>query len=235
MPDVPEKRSVLIGSSGTGNAFSSILALRRHWGSSVRIVAIDTNPRHLVTSSLLSDSFYQVPETCKPEFRKSVAEIYKMEKINTYIPFIDEEIYVAALLYEAGKFDENLVLQVKSSAIADICNDKYKTYLWLSDAGISTPRCFINESGKVRESNLILKPRKGFGTRIIRWSEVDGELWDYDPDKYLLQYECEKPEITIDVCYDRKRGYFNYVCSERLEIKSGVCTKARLFNDYELD
>lgn len=235
MHNEQKHRSVLIGSSGTGNAFSSILALRRNWGNSVRIIAIDTNPRHLVTSSLLADNFYQVPENCKPEFRDAVTEIYLKENFNTYIPFIDEEILVAALLYEEGLFKEDLNIQVRRSAIADLCNDKYKTYLWLSEMGISTPQCLDNDFRPARDKDYIIKPRKGFGTHVIRLSDVKENITSYNSEKYLLQYECEKPEITIDVCYDRKRNYFNYVCRERIEIKSGVCTKARLFYDNKLE
>ena len=55
-----QNRIVLIGSSGAGNAFSSVLALRRTWGNLVKIITIDINPACLVTSSLISDKFYQV-------------------------------------------------------------------------------------------------------------------------------------------------------------------------------
>ena len=127
-----QNKAILIGSSGTGNAFASLLALRRNWGNSVKIVAIDINPKHLITSSLLSDKYYQVPPTANPDFRSVVVDIISTENIDTYIPFIDDEIFVAALLFEQQRFKENLNLQIKSSAIADICNDKYKTFLWLS-------------------------------------------------------------------------------------------------------
>jgi len=83
---------------------------------------------------------------CKPEFKDAVAEIYLKEQIDTYIPYIDEEIFVAALLYEQGKFRKDLSLQVRSSSIADLCNDKYKTFLWLSELNILTPECFTIDS-----------------------------------------------------------------------------------------
>jgi len=234
MSKAQNKKIVLIGSSGTGNAFSSILALRRNWGDSVKIVAIDTNPRNLVTSSLLSDIYYQVPENCKPEFKDKVTEICSKENIDTYIPFIDEEIFAAAVLYEEKRLREDIGLQVRNSGIADLCNDKYKTYLWLSEEGILTPECYKSDNLPASPEQYILKPRKGFGTRLIKMSETNLKPGELNPEQYIIQYECEKPEITIDVCYDRERNYFNYVCRERIETKSGVCTKARLFYDDKL-
>jgi hypothetical protein len=38
----------------------------------------------------------------------------------------------------------------------------------------------------------------------------------------------------VDVCYDKNRNFFEYVCRERIETKSGVCTKARLFQDKKI-
>lgn len=228
------RKNVLIGSSGTGNAFSSILALRRNWGDFVKIVAIDTNPRHLVTSSLLSDSYYQVPENSKPAFKNILTEICWKENIGTYIPFIDEEIYAAAVLYEEKHLNRDIGLQVRSSEIADLCNDKYKTYLWLSEEGILTPESYLSSNIPDSTGDYILKPRKGFGTRIMKMSDLDLNFSRLNHEEYIIQQICERPEITIDVCYDRRRKYYNYICRERIETKSGVCTKARLFYDEEL-
>ena len=235
MSELAQIKTVLIGSSGTGNAFSSILALRNNWGSSTRIVTMDTNPKNLVTSSLLSDKHYQVPVTENTEFKNSVIKICADENIGTYIPFIDNEIYIAAFLYEQKKLIKNINLQVKSSAIAELCNDKYKTFLWLSENDIVTPECYklnapINEKG-----HLVLKIRKGFGSSVIKLSQSKVRLSSYNPEEYMIQQECENPEITIDVCYDKKRKYFQYICRERVETKCGVCTKARLFHDTTLE
>jgi len=80
-----------------------------------------------------------------------------------------------------------------------------------------------------------LKPRKGFGSNVKRLSEIKGSISNYNLEEFIIQEECGKPEITIDVCYDKIRNYFNYVCRERIEVKCGVCTKARLFYDKKLE
>ena len=228
-------KTVLIGSSGTSNAFSSVLSLRRNWNGNVKIVAVDSNPRNLVTSSLLCDKFYQVPETCKPEFRDAITQIIKEENVDTYIPFIDEEIFVLALLCEENILNRNLCLQVKDHKIADLCNDKLKTYEWLSEMNILTPESFRLNQALVNDGHYVIKRRRGFGSRIIRLSDVKENLTQYSPDDFIIQYECEKPEITIDVCFNQKRSFFSYICRERIETKGGVCTRARLFYDESLE
>jgi carbamoylphosphate synthase large subunit len=233
--DKERKRMVLIGSSGAGNGFSSIMALRRTWGSSVKVVCLDSNPGHLVTASLLSDRFYQVPETLSPEFQPSLIKIIEEEDIDTYIPLIDEEIYIAALLQEEGKLKKETALQVISSEVADLCNDKYKTFLWLSENNILTPECIISCSDMAGQDNLILKPRKGYGSQIMSIPDDKTGIAGYDPEQHIIQQMCEKPEVTVDVCYSKNWNYFNYICRERIETKSGVCTKARLFHDKILE
>jgi len=232
---IDQKNTVLIGSSGAGNAFAALLALRRNWGNSVKIIAVDIHQKHLVTSSLLSDVFYQVPSIRTPEFKKSLEKIVSDENVDTYIPLIDDEIYIAALLYEEGKFRKEINLQVKNSEIAELCNDKYKTFLWLSEINILTPLCFKVDASIRYEGGLILKPRRGYGSQIKVVSDLKNLHSDYSPENYIIQQECKLPEITIDVCYDMKRGFFRYICRERVEVKNGVCTKARLFYDKKLE
>jgi carbamoylphosphate synthase large subunit len=230
-----QSKVVLIGSSGAGNAFASSLALRRNWGNSIRLIATDTNPRYLVSTSLVSDKFYQVPDANNPEFKNIVAGIMVEEEVNTYVPFVENEIVTAALLYESGKLNKEFYLQVKDAKIANLCNDKYKTFLWLSENNILTPTCFEEIPTNHDLDKLILKPRKGFGSKVCKLSEISGDISHYNMEEYIIQQECEKPEITIDVCYDKGRNFFNYVCRERIETKCGVCTKARLFYDEQLE
>lgn len=228
-------KSILIGSAGAGNAFSSVIALRRNWGSTVKITSIDCNPGHLVTASLISDKFYQVPKINELGFKNEVTKICMDESIDTYIPLMDDEIFVAASLYEQGYLDSSIYLQVKCSEIADICNDKYKTFLLLNERNILTPECFMVGALLNSNGNYIIKPRRGFGSHIKKLSKINGDISQFNSESTLIQYECEKPELTIDVCYSKKQDVLLYVCRERLEIKSGVCTKARLFYDDELE
>lgn len=232
--EIQKHKTVLLGSAGTGTAFASMLALRRNWGDSINVIVMDSNPKHLVTNSLLADKFYQVPLNVDIEFKNILEKILIDEKVDTYIPFIDHEISLAAILFERKFKNKNLNLQVKDSKIAEICDDKYKTFLFLSECNILTPRCYRTDESINKNENLIIKPRKGFGSKIFKLSENRENVSKFNSETYIIQQECERPEITVDVCYDKDRNFFVYVCRERIETKSGVCTKARLFQDEKI-
>lgn len=225
-------KTVLISSAETGVAFASALALRRTWGNSVRIITADINEAHLVTCSLLSNKHIQVPLNQSQGFKKCLEGIILDEAIDTYIPVIDTEIYIGALLFSENRMNKGTAVQVIDPGVADICLDKYRTFKYLSENNILTPMCYLtNERINTRE-NLILKLRKGYASQFEQ-IHGDLDLSRLDPETYLIQDECARPEITVDVCYDMANGFFSYICRERIEVKSGVCTKARLFYDDE--
>ena len=49
---------ILISSAGAGNAYASIVALRRSFNKIGQIVTADINPGHLITANLFSDKHY---------------------------------------------------------------------------------------------------------------------------------------------------------------------------------
>ncbi len=229
-------RVVLLSSAGTGTAFASALSLRRNWGSNVTIITADSNPRNLVTSSLFCDKHYQVPLNNDLKYKKSLEKILLEENADTYVPFIDHEIYIGAMIFEEAFNSGNLAIQVKKPHIADLCDDKYQTYIFLQENNVPTPETKLIDSKNIQKKDFIIKPRRGFGSQIEKLTDkTDDCLEKYDCDHYLIQRECVKPEITVDVSYDKESNYFVYVCRERLEIKTGVCTKARLFYDDEIE
>jgi acetyltransferase-like isoleucine patch superfamily enzyme/carbamoylphosphate synthase large subunit len=228
-------RTVLIGSAGTGIAYASILALRRNWGNKIKIIAIDSNPDYLVTSSLFADKFIQVPLGADFEFENKLETVLVNEDVDTYVPFIDHEIYVGASLFEKKLRNKVFNLQIKNSEIAEICDDKYKTFLFLTENNILTPKCFLTHELISNAENLIIKPRKGFGSKTFQFLENRENISKFNSEDYIIQQECEKPEITVDVSYEKVSGFFTYVCRERIEVKSGVCSKARLFYDKKIE
>jgi len=219
---------VLLGSAGVGAAYASAKALRKYY--KVKIVTVDTNPSYLVTANLLSDYFEQIPTIACKDFGEAVIRIIDKYNIDTYIPYIDQEVYRAAVLYENGKINSKVCLQVKNSSFAEICWDKYSTYIWLKTNGYPTPETFdIKDKSQLREG-YILKPRNGFGS-VIHKIGKDSDMKIGNFDELVMQEYCNNPEITIDVHYSKKFDFFAFACRERIETKSGVCTKARIFNE----
>jgi len=228
---IQKEKVVLLGSAGVGAAFASAKTLRKHF--KVKIIACDTNPSQLVTTNLFADFYEQIPPVADMNFNVKLIEIIKKYNIDTYVPFIDQEVVLASKMYELGEIDNRISLQVKESFYGEICADKYSAHNWLVSNSLPSPRTFLIDNKSQFIEGWILKPRKGFGSvihRITKNSEINiNNLQDY-----IMQEKCENPEITVDVHYSQNYNFFEYLCRERIETKSGVCTKARLFKDSYL-
>jgi carbamoylphosphate synthase large subunit len=222
----------LIGSAGTGTAFAAAMALRRRWPDRVRLVAMDMNPGHLVTSALLADAFEQVPASSDTEFAAALVDILRRHHIDTYLPLIDLEILRAAELREKGLLPHGLVTLAPSAASARACLDKLETASIVQSAGIAVPLT-APATQPFASKQYFLKPRRGFGSRgagIVARDELDLRAAPRAED-WVVQEICPGPEMTVDVSRAPSRQLLRVVCRDRLEVKAGVCTKARVFDD----
>ena len=228
-------RKILIGSAGTGSAFATIQAIRRNLDTNCFIISTDINPPHLVTSSLLADKHIQVNKSNNPNFENEILKIINEHNIDTYIPFIDLEVLIASKLYKNNMLKENLCLQVKEPYIAEICHNKLKAYYFLSSLGIKTPKILLEMTPDLPNS-ILKKPISGFGSKVEIIDKKDYEkIFEQAKDDFIFQEICSPPEITVDVSYSKIFNHFIYICRERIEVKSGVCTKARIFFDNKLE
>jgi carbamoylphosphate synthase large subunit len=226
---------VLLGSAGTGTAFAAAVALRRSWSQSVGIVAMDINPKHLVTTSLLADGFEQVPFSSAPEFSGTVVEIIKRHAVDTYLPLFPEEIELAAQLRDQGNLPATVKVMVPPSKFSSECADKLALSHRLARHGVPVPRT-ASVLDPFESDSFFLKPKNGTGSRdarVIQSSELESLTFD-QADDWLIQEICDTPEVTIDAFYDPSNGFVHAVCRERIEVKSGVSTKCRLFGDQSL-
>lgn len=222
---------VLISTAGTNNAFAAVRSLKNNFPDCY-IVSADVNPSYLITASLFTDEHLVVPPVNDAEFPDFMVKALRELNIDTYIPFIDAEIRIAAELFEKQKISAVKFLQIKSPAIALICENKLHTYHFLSNEKLPTPMTSSLEQ-PFDADNYILKPITGFGshTKSITRHELKEVL---EQDQFILQEKCLKPEITVDVLYSKKYDIFKYVCRERIQVKAGVCSKARLFLDEKI-
>jgi carbamoylphosphate synthase large subunit len=225
--------TVLLGAAGTGAAFAAACSLRRHWSRAVNIIAMDTNPPHLVTTSLLSDRFEQVPASASPEFAGCLKKIVSRYSIDTYLPLLPIEIALSSDLLARGVLPKGMGLLAPSTRGSALCGDKWSLVQALRGQGIAVPMTTL-ASHPFPSEWYFLKPRSGFGSRGV--ARVAAEDLDAAtagrPDSWIVQEPCETPEITVDAfcCAAISRS----ICRERIEVKSGVATKCRLFKDARL-
>jgi hypothetical protein len=223
-------RKVLISAGGTGTAFALATRLRSTWPDGVFLVVADTNPEHLVTSTLLADRFYQTPAAAEVSFNEVLSNILREEGICTYVPLINEEIAKAAEM--AAEFPDLDIWGTNLSGKLAI--DKKFANSWLNSLSLPIPETY-NAVDAQPNKNYFLKPINGFGSKEAR--KLSGaaicELATDGLKTLLIQEHCEQPEITVDSFFDSRTGFCRAIARERLEVKAGVCTKARVFEDSE--
>jgi hypothetical protein len=82
---------------------------------------------------------------------------------------------------------------------------------------------------------IVLKPRYGFGSRdVVVPSSSKFDPNAYSDESYIAQERCSEPEVTVDAFVLRRLSTERAPCRERLEVKVGVCTKARIFENKDL-
>lgn len=234
--DFTSSKRVLIGAAGTGTAFGAIAALRRVWSEHVYIVAMDVNPRHLVTASLLANHFEQVPAVASAQFLDVLAKIIRTHNLNTYMPLLPTEIALVAKLKAQNHLPATVSVLTPSPISSAICADKLELTRCLSSTGIAVPHTAI-ASNPFPADNYFIKPRKATGSRgaskisSAQLHNVSGN----EADEWIVQEICSGPEITVDAFYSPEQEFLHAVCRERIEVKAGVSTKARLFMNAELE
>jgi carbamoylphosphate synthase large subunit len=226
---------ILIGSAGSGTAFSALAALRRVWGQEVRAVAMDLNPGHLVTASLLADRFEQVPASAAPEFAGALLEIIGRHQVDTYLPLLPEETFLAARLRDEGRLPAAARLMAPPLPGSAACMDKLLLSQVLKAHGLPVPAS-ASASAPLPAGEVFLKPRTGCGSRGARRVNPRelAEATARRPGDWLVQELCAGPEVTVDSFFDPADGFLRVLCRERIVTKAGVTTKARLFEDRAL-
>lgn len=225
-------RTVLVGAAGTGTSFALASRLKANWGAEVKIVAIDVNPAHLVATSLIADAFVQAPPATAPDFLPWLEMLMVERRVDIFFPILNEEIAAACELRGSARLAD--VDFVVSDAYGSL-TDKAAATDWLTGLGLPVPATF--KPGDVTgQGRYFCKPKNGTGSRDAR--VMSGAEIAAAPDAMsdlIIQEVLVPPEVTVDSFFDAASGWGYAVCRERIEIKSGVCTKARVFRDEFLE
>jgi carbamoylphosphate synthase large subunit len=224
---------VLLGAAGTGTSFAIASRIRSSWGNNITLLLTDIFDAHLVTTSLLGDKFFKVPHVTDPSFEGRLVDILLEENIKTYIPILNEEITLAAKLSQDYRFRH---IDMWGPVTHASCVDKDVADRWLRSIGVKTPKMIAVGQPIDSDHTWLTKPRNGYGSRGTRvmTSRQIHELTQDELSNLIIQEKCEGPEITIDSFWDSPKNSGFAYCRERMEVKAGVCTKARLFYEPEL-
>lgn len=217
---------LLIAAAGTGTGFSYALALaQRH--SSVALITSDTNDKELISASVFAEQHVKAAAFDPCGHVERVNDLIRQYDVTHYLPLIDAEIRCAA----AEATSIHAVTIAPDAAFCSFAGAKDRYSDVLEPLGIEVPQVVIRESPSFP---CFAKPIGGFGGRGTRVLRSEADLADL-PEGYALQGLLVGPEFTVD-CFPMP-GSAPPFCSirERIEVKAGVCTKARIEPNSELE
>ncbi|MFN3926857.1 MAG: ATP-grasp domain-containing protein [Pseudanabaenaceae cyanobacterium] len=229
--------TIAVGSSGSATGYTAVSALKSSLGrKGYKIVACDTNPKHLVAAATIADDFIQLPSALEDGFVSRTVELLKTSGVNLFYPIHDQEICVSASAKEYFAHNQITVCAV-AGEIAKLCTDKLACTKVLCSHGIDVPETYLLADSIDCVKKFIVKPRHGNGSKFLEVINTDEELEnikrkvDFAVQDYVVQEWLSQPEITVDAFVLPDYSLVKVVCRERLEIKSGVTTKAYVFHD----
>ena len=222
-----------VSSAGAASGYGIVASVRDVWGRSVWIVCADTNPAELVAASVHADDFVRVPPIAEPAYESVLLAELSRRHVDTYVPLRDEEVVLASELHAEGRL-ERCVTLAPLTHTSRTCLDKLESGRWLESEGFPALHTTLGPETAWSGSKLLAKPRLGIGSVGVRLITSKADLARLDP-TYVVQEYCDSGEITSD-CFRSQDGEMAFVsCRERLEVKAGVCTKARFFRDAFLE
>jgi carbamoyl-phosphate synthase large subunit len=195
-------------------------------------VAVDLNP--LSPALYHADHRVLVPPVTAPEYVPRLAELVRVLGVSLVVPLTDLDM---ALLAE--RRDElGAIVLLPEPEVVERANDKFATHLFLEQRGFDSPTAWLPE--RLSEDlpfPVLVKPRRGFGSRNIFVANDRGELDFYlarTPVASFVQQVCHGEEFSIDVFSDLEGRCLNAIPRTMIESKGGESIKGMTVRDEEL-
>ncbi|MEQ8464789.1 ATP-grasp domain-containing protein [Coleofasciculus sp. E1-EBD-02] len=232
--------SVLVTGMGSATAISVVKALRQQSEIDIRIIGTDTNQKNEIAGSIFCQKFYTVPQAIDVNYYISeLVNICDTEKIKIIFPIVDCELEIIARYRKAFQ-DKGIHIWLSDLSTILICNNKYKSYRFLSKKKFCTPKTWMPKQLTQIEKDfvypLIVKPIDGRGSINVVYVENHQVLLEAlgKVKNPIIQQYIEGKEFTIDVVADDCSHVLAVVPRERIEIKAGISYKGRTVNNKKL-
>lgn len=223
-------KTILLLTCGTNACYHVSRILKEKFLGDFRVVGTDINHKWMIPTAHYLDAFYQSPYSCSNNYYSFILDVCKKEKVDYVLPSFDtdQQLFyngntdLASLGIRTFGIDESLreVYSNKSATIA---------FLKLHDLPVPKTYTYID---LVDSERYFVKPKHGVGSVGARVM-TGKEILDNHDDEMLIQEICSGPEITLE-CFN----YGGRICSVarlRIDCKSGVCTKTRIYQDSRLE
>lgn len=210
--------NILLTSVGTATSIGVIKNIRKY-RANWNIVGVDINDYGYTAGSLLADKFYRVSLASDKKYQDEIIRIINKESIDYFWPINDVEIRKTR---EWNELSCDCI--IPSEEILSLVGDKLQCTRKLMQLEIDCPEIVdMTYKGK-----CIIRDRIGVGSKGIKITENIGKE-DISQDVFVQKY-ITGTEYTVDILCDRLGKPLYIIPRARLEVKSGVATKARIEN-----
>ena len=223
------------------------------------VIAVDQD---LLAPALCdADIAIQVPDIYDDNYISSLKEISKIYEVTAIISLNDLELPILAKNKSILE-QEGVKVIVSNESVIDIGFDKLKTYHFIKDLGLNTPKTYISIDSALHAIGnaeltfpLVLKPRWGSASIGIEFVETIEELeLSYRLQKIkiknsilgqasnedlehsiLIQEKLDGIEFGLDVVNDLDGEYFGTFARQKLSMRSGETDKAKSVIDSRIN
>lgn len=222
-----------VTAGGTGSAWHIASVVKEYFKNDIELYISDINDRELVASASLADHFFKVPKATEEGYADYMYGLLEANSIDAIIPLIPwEQSFFSA---DNERFNRlGIKTAAPDSKLDDSLNNKQGLYGFCCEHGIPTIEIYNNVNFNSIDPNAdyFVKPINGFGAvgaERLKGNQITADILS----ERLLQEYCPGPEITVEV-FNGAEG-IRTIARQRIEAKSGVCTKAKILHLPELD
>lgn len=224
-------KKLLLLSSGTNACYHIAETLKEKFSGEFYIIGTDINDSYLVATSQYLDKFYKVPYTTDSCYYNVILKICQNEKPDYILPSFDadQKLFYPenSDLQKLGIFSFGTPKQT-----LPIYADKIMMNNFLQKANLPVPQRFL-PTEIIDEKEYFIKPICGVGSIGAKKMYGRDLKKIADIEKYIIQEICMAPEYTLE-CFSY-HNKFSAVCRQRIVAKSGVCVKACVFKNRQLE
>ncbi|WP_411369064.1 ATP-grasp domain-containing protein [Pseudidiomarina salilacus] len=228
-------------------------------GSQSKVVA--ANSEALTSGMISADKSYTVPSVDSDEYIPRLLEICQDNNIGLVVSLFDIDLpYLAKA--RAQFLKRGIEVAVSDPEVIDIANDKWQTYLFLTEKNIATPRTYLilNDAledlgGSKIEFPVIVKPRWGMGSLSVFKADNGQELEffyhyairqieksylnilsrDDLAKSVLVQEFIPGKEYGLDVFNNLKGDHIQTIAKQKLAMRSGETDMSKVIENKQLN
>ena len=217
-----EEKTVLVTGIG-GNVGQGVLRNIRDINWPIHIIG--TNVEAFSAGNHLCDKTFMVPYAYDNDYIDFVKKIVEEEHVDLIIQTTDFEVYYLSL--NANSINATIV--ACDASITNVYLDKYLSYKHHTSLNIPFVQSWLPSEFEGFEGDIIVKPRKGRGSRGITINPEDPKSYS---DDYMIQPLHKGKEITTAIYIDKNKSLHGIFSMER-QLQNGATNKCKTVNTFD--